>query len=142
MKDCTSIEQGRMLVELGINPDTADKCWIAVGDASPVHYSLSLEQARENMMTVDKFLADIAKEKHPDALVPSWSLTALLAIINERFYTTLFHDGVAWNIKVIDHDNPEVKERVYDNYPVNACVKLIFLLKENGQIPVVHKSQE
>ena len=134
IKDCTTLEQGRMLIGLGIAPETADKCWIAIGgNEEPALYSLSLEQARESRMTADKFLTDTAKEKRPDALTPSWSLTALLAVINERFYTTLFHDGVAWNIKVTDHDNPEVKECIYDDLPVNACVKMIFLLKDKKQ---------
>ena len=30
IKDCTSVEQGRMLVALGISTSTADKCWIAM----------------------------------------------------------------------------------------------------------------
>ena len=30
IKDCTSVEQGRMLVALGISSSTADKCWIAM----------------------------------------------------------------------------------------------------------------
>ena len=132
IKDCTTLEQGRMLVELGIDQNTADKCWIAVesGEEKPALYSLSLEQARENRLTADKFLTDIARKNVPDALTPSWSLTALLAVINRRFYTNLFHDGKNWNIKIVGHDNPEVMECVNDDIPVSACVKMIFLLKE------------
>ncbi len=132
IKDCTTLEQGRLLIQLGIDKNTADKCWIAVesGEEKPTLYSLSLEQARENRMTADKFLTDIAKKNNPDVLTPSWSLTALLAVINERFYTTLFHDGVAWNVRVIEHNNPDVVECNYDDSPITACVKLIFQLKQ------------
>ena len=83
IKDCTSVEQGRMLVALGISSSTADKCWIAMesGKDEPALYSLSLEQARENRMTADRFLTDIAKKSKPDALTPAWSLTALLDLL-------------------------------------------------------------
>ena len=83
IKDCTSLVQGRELMELGISPSTADKCWIAIesGKDEPALYSLSWEQARENRMTVDRFLTDMAREKKPDALTPSWSLTALLELL-------------------------------------------------------------
>ena len=70
IKDCTTIGQGRELMELGISPSTADKCWIAIesGKDEPALYSLSWEQARENRMTVDRFLTDMAREKKPDPL--------------------------------------------------------------------------
>lgn len=136
IKDCTTLEQGHMLVKIGIDPNTADKCWIAMesGEEKPALYSLSLEQARENRMTADKFLTDIARKSVPDALTPSWSLTALLAVISRRFYTNLFHDGENWNVKVTDHDKPEVTECVCDDIPASACVKMIFLLKEKKMI--------
>ena len=83
IKDCTSVEQGRMLVALGISPSTADKCWISIelSKDEPALYSLSWEQARENRMTADRFLIDIAKKSVPDALTPAWSLTALLDLL-------------------------------------------------------------
>ena len=72
-----------MLVALGISPSMADKCWIAMesGKDEPALYPLSLEQARENRMTADRFLTDIAKKSKPDALTPAWSLTALLDLL-------------------------------------------------------------
>ena len=83
IKDCTSVEQGRMLVALGISPSTADKCWISIelSKDEPALYSQSWEQARENRMTADRFLTDIAKKSKPDALTPAWSLTALLDLL-------------------------------------------------------------
>ena len=40
IKDCTTIGQGRELMELGISPSTADKCWIAIesGKDEPALY--------------------------------------------------------------------------------------------------------
>lgn len=60
--------------------------------------------------------------------VIAWSLDALLNIINTNYYTTLYHDGVAWNIDVIHHDNVKEKHSVYANTPVDACVEMILNL--------------
>ena len=131
IQDCTSIEQGVLLVNAGISTETADKCWIGIGEGEEVsHVSLSFEQAKANRMSADKFLVDIAEKQHPQALTPSWSLTALLNVINEKFYTSLFHDGNAWVAQATDHDDKEMMDSAYDNSPIGACVKLIFSLKE------------
>lgn len=135
IQDCTSIEQGIILVNAGIDTETADKCWIGIGDGDDVtHVSLSLEQAKKNRMSADKFLVDIAKEKHPQAFTPSWSLTALLKIINEKNYTSLFHDGNAWTAMATDHDDKEIIQSAWDNDPIGACVKLIVTLKEENRL--------
>ena len=131
IQDCTSIEKGVLLVNAGINTETADKCWIGIGEGEEVsHFSLSFEQAKANRMSADKFLVNLAKERHPQALTPSWSLTALLSIINDKFYTSLFHDGNAWVAQATDHDDKEMMDSAYDNFPIGACVKLILSLKE------------
>ena len=51
------------------------------GKDEPALYSLSWEQARNNRMTADRFLTDIAKKNVPDALTSSWSLTVLLQLL-------------------------------------------------------------
>ena len=135
IQDCTSIEQGLMLVNAGIDTKTADKCWIGIGAGDDVtHVSLSFEQAKANKMSADKFLVDIAEKQHPQAMTPSWSLTALLLIINERYYTSLFHDGVAWNVRATDHNNKDITESAWADSPIDACVKLALLLQERKDI--------
>jgi len=62
--------------------------------------------------------------------VPCWSLAALLDVINTNYYITLYHDGVAWNIDIIHHDNVKDKHNVYANTPIDACVEIIIELHE------------
>lgn len=125
IKDCTTVEQGLMLLNAGMPPETADKCWLAIenGD-TPSLFPLSFEQAKENRATADSFLISVAKERHPGALTPAWSLTTLLEYINVRYYTSLFHDGVAWTAKAVHHDDSTRVLSCFDALPVTACVKL------------------
>ena len=118
IKDCTSVEQGRMLLALGISTSTADKCWIAMesGKDEPALYPLSLEQARENRMTADRFLTDIAKKSKPDALTPAWSLTALLI-------------GDEYQICYSDEDSHDLYS-ILEDTPVNAAFKMLYLLND------------
>ena len=82
IQDCTTPDQGIILAQEGVDEATADKCWIGIGDGNKMtHVSISLEQARENRVTADKFLVDLAKDKHPQAMIPSWSLTALIQLM-------------------------------------------------------------
>jgi hypothetical protein len=62
--------------------------------------------------------------------IPCWSLTALINVINTNYYTTLYHDGVAWNIDIIHHDNVKEKHSVYANTPIDACYEIILKLYE------------
>ena len=123
IKDCTSVEQGRMLVALGISSSTADKCWIAMesGKDEPALYPLSLEQARENRMTADRFLTDIAKKSKPDALTPAWSLTALLDLLNKI--------GDEYQICYSDEDSHDLYS-ILEDTPVNAAFKMLYLLND------------
>jgi len=61
---------------------------------------------------------------------PCWSLAVLLNIINNNYYTSLYHDGVAWNIEVTHHDNVKDKHSVYAGTPIDACVAMIERLHE------------
>ena len=61
---------------------------------------------------------------------PCWSLATLLDAINKDYYTTLYHDGVAWNIEVIHHDDVKDKHHTYAGTQVDACVEMIIKLHE------------
>ena len=138
IKDCTSVIQGRKLMELGISPSTADKCWIdiAFSKNESALYSLSWEQARENRMTVDRFLTDLAMEKKPNSLTPSWSLTALLELLpseieNEsRVYSFGMNKvGEEYQICYSDGDSHHLYS-VLEDTPINAAFKMLCLLNE------------
>ena len=103
IKDCTTEEQGRLLVSIGIDPETADKCWIAIENGDePAMYPMSFEQAKENRMTVDKLMIDLAKEKAPGAMTPAWSLTALL----EQLPAEIENDGVNYPFSLLTYSHP------------------------------------
>ena len=70
------------------------------------------------------------KDIKSNLLLPCWSLAALLDVINDDYYTTLYHDGVAWNITAIHHDNVKDKHNVYAYTPIDACVEMILKLHE------------
>ena len=138
IKDCTSVEQGRMLVALGISPSTADKCWISIelSKDEPALYSLSWEQARENRMTADRFLTDIAKKSKPDALTPAWSLTALLDLLPSeikdggRVYSFRMNKiGDEYQICYSDEDSHDLYS-ILEDTPVNAAFKMLYLLND------------
>ena len=123
-----------MLVVLGISSSTADKCWIAMesGKDEPALYPLSLEQARENRMTADRFLTDIAKKSKPDALTPAWSLTALLDLLPSEIKNgsrRMNKVGDEYQICYSDEDSHNLYSIVEDT-PVNAAFKLLCLLNE------------
>ena len=69
-----------------------------------------------------------ALEYSGDKDIICWSLDALLDVINTNYYTTLYHDSVAWNIDIIHHDNVKEKHSVYAENPVDACYEIIIKL--------------
>ena len=138
IKDCTTIGQGRELMELGISPSTADKCWIAIesGKDEPALYSLSWEQARENRMTVDRFLTDMAREKKTDALTPSWSFTALFELLpseiengGKMYSLGMKKIGEEYQICYSDEESHNLYS-ILEDTPVNAAFKMLYLLND------------
>ena len=136
IEDCTTLEQGRLLIEIGISPETADKCWIAIENGeNPAMYSMSFEQARENRMTADKFIIDIAKEKVPRAITPAWSLTALLDLLpaeieNEGINYPFSLKKVGTEYQACYSRESDILYSILEDTPVNAVVKILFLLDD------------
>lgn len=64
----TDLEQSRKLMELGVDPDTADMFWDRLGKKWECHL--------DNHHMVE----DIIRENNDD-YVPAWSLSALLSLI-------------------------------------------------------------
>jgi hypothetical protein len=128
MKAYTSLEQSKKLAEI-LPIESADMWWAErytgrvenyeyIVEEKPVYY-LSLTKPSE-----ENYSQDTIKD------IPCWSLAALLEAINDDYFTTLYHDGIAWNIEVMHHDNLKDKHNVYENTPVDACYKLILKLHE------------
>ena len=121
MKAYTSLVQSRKLAEI-LPIESADVCWQRIYDE--VH-----------LMTYYR-IELLPYRLYSGIAVPCWSLSALLEAINDDYYTTLYHDGVAWNIEVIHHDNVEDKHSVYANTPIDACCELVlnFTKKSDNNI--------
>lgn len=116
MKAFTDISQSKKLTEI-LPLESADMCFNTRNNMPPLMTPYSKFNEFFNMET-------------PDFLIPCWSLAALLDVINNNYYTTLYHDGVAWNIKIIHHDNVKDKHGVYAGTPIDACYEMIIKLNE------------
>lgn len=64
---CTSIEQSKRLLELGLNPYTSDMCWLSDSDVPVSIGYIDLEKVSEEL----KF-----------NIIPSWSLHRLIEILD------------------------------------------------------------
>ena len=108
MKAYTSIEQSKKIAEI-LPLESADGYWFKGFPSQP-------------------YMVYTKGTPNPGEHISCWSLATLINIINENYYTTLYHDGVAWNIDIIHHDNVKEKHSVYANTPVDACYEILLKL--------------
>ena len=132
-KICTTIEQSKKLLELGIDVNTADMCW-----------SIFKTSWGERIYTIVAYPMLPNQEKgiekiHED--LPAWSLTALLGVIPKHIknYNVLRND-ISDNDFAIWYDdvsNGCVNETLPDitmESAVDACYEMIVKLKEQTLI--------
>lgn len=143
-KICTSIEQSKKLMELGIDINSADMWWAEryegrvaengqyIVAEEPYYYSSLIKPSDIN------YSQDTIKD------IPAWSLTALFEILpnNEVTSTTVTRGG--WNIeppKYLDIWFAEYETENHDNdfslsagNPVDAAFEMIVKLKEQNLI--------
>lgn len=117
MKSYTDLEQSNKLKEI-LPLESAD-----------MHYSKDFDGswfvdfAKYTSVKTPKYVDNV--EEH---LLPCWSLAALINIINANYYTALYHDGIAWNIDIIHHDNVKDKHSACANTPIDAFYEIIIKL--------------
>lgn len=116
MKSFTDLEQSKKLAKI-LPITTIDFAWNIFSDGSTRLLRMDDWEVFENATSNVE-------------IIPCWSLAALIDIINTNYYTTLYHDGVAWNIDMIHHDNVKEKHSVYANTPIDACIEIIEKLYE------------
>jgi hypothetical protein len=117
-KICTSIEQSKKLIELGLDVKTADMFWDTLFAKKP-------EAQVNNHYFIDEY-----DDEHR---VPAWSLAALLNILQTM---TLSGDCDEWKAEVDMYEEEEGKvlydiqhiEGYADN-PLDSVVNLIIQLK-------------
>lgn len=145
-KICTSPEQSRRLIELGIDVNTADMWWTErykgrttmdfqyIVDEEPYYYLSFIKPSNDN------YSQDTIKD------IPAWSLSALLELIPP--YLGEFKDGIdfgfskaingkwysAYYIKLNDNGLASFNMTVTGDTAIDAVFEMIVWLKENKKI--------
>lgn len=127
-KICTSIEQSKKLMELGINVNTAD---MRYGYIAPYEFSDRIfDGGYDEVPYLKDFLRKNPNfsENEYDGELPAWSLSALLEIIrnHDRHELYLYEGGYYF----------ECGEFMTESYfnPIDAAFEMVCWLLENKMI--------
>ncbi len=121
----TTIEQSKKLVELGLNPDTADMCW-----------GIDFESNRYNCSPYPLPWKDYTCN---EVYLSCWSLGALLEVVKTRkdcnFITIHSSDSLKWSLNTSYYElvNWKEKETLEDTL-IEAAYNMVCWLLENGYI--------
>ena len=123
-KICTSLEQSKKLLELGIDRNTADMYHHYDEDFGQFDLPQIIDDGEGSFNTHHiLFPKDI----------PAWSLTALLEVLpdelEEGYYLTLNKEGKEYCCCYEDNNGNSFKHTFADN-PVDACYEMILKLHE------------
>lgn len=129
-KICTTIEQSKKLIELGIDVNTADMCYppYYMSDENSLYYAKKAEN-----FTV----AELSQNRsNKDEYIPAWSLTALFDLLPEHTripsrlkqnkYMFNYHNGI---VEFGDDCHKDKSTNLFD-----AVFEMVVWLKENGKI--------
>ena len=125
-KICTSIEQSKKLLSLGLAPSTADMCYIGTEKEHILH--------AESYSQILKWRKDYKKESNAPfstTIIPAWSLAALLELmpdiikVEEECYTFSLIKNV---IEYIDHEGKALYSTGGESF-VDAAVKMFELIE-------------
>ena len=103
---CTTIEQSKRLLELGLDADTSDMCWLAKklwGDDVEIP-----EGDRSYILSTDK--DDSFCSRYDVDCVPAWSLHRLIVMLPNVIYTTILSVSINYpDIKLIDFEHNSIE---------------------------------
>ena len=116
-KICTSIEQSKKLLELGLDSKSADMCYIHENEI-PKAVSPSFF---ENFFNVPP--------RPP--IIPAWSLSALLELIPGDNSLVRFDKAYRMVYDIMPH---YVTPVFVDNEPIDAAFEMVVWMLENGKI--------
>ena len=139
-KICTSIEQSKILIELGLDVKTADM-WYGNEDS----YKIAVGNWEDN--------------EHDEDDIPAWSLSALLKLIKSEIYgETIYGDTITYKVDFRKYkftDDVDLYQIAYGSIkfdvdgqysftdmintgqkedPIDAAFQMVCWLKENGKI--------
>lgn len=134
-KICTSIEQSKKLMELGIDVNTAD---MRYGCIAPYDFSdRTYDGGYDEVPYPKDFLKKNPNfsENEYDGELPCWSLAALLDILPKnldigRPVLATNYRGYYWVVYFDEYmKETNLTSKIYDN-PVDACYEMILKLNE------------
>lgn len=136
-KICTSIEQSKKLLELGIDRNTVDMYWF--------NRHIDLTETKYELFVVDRsnkhidFFNSYAVAVDNYEIIPAWSLSALLELMpdkisinNESYYLSFKKKCVEFR-GPITCDGQKSKSFEMDNI-IDAAFEMVCWLKENNKL--------
>lgn len=139
----TTPEQSQRLIACGVNPDSADMCYLYWNESGE---QLSRDEYLEifndsfldgRVELVPKDFGDYDHSYETDS--PAWSLSALLALVpQDLMWQGLYYRFVMgpnenrWEIEYNDLSVMSNLHRVIADTPIEACVQMIEWLTANG----------
>ena len=138
----TTIEQSNKLLELGLNPETADM----------IHWKMPKDEyyEHENIIWLDSVNTLRRKglvnfDETEMEIIPAWSLSALLAImpkLDEQNSTLECCSDKTGRIVSYTIEYWNIKNIGYYNTALEAAYKMVVWLLENGYIKTEKMTQE
>jgi len=118
-KICTSLEQSKKLLELGVDVNTADMHYSTWTILNEGEYILSPNQGE----TIEEL-----QEDYGNQIIPAWSLSALLKLFDDK--AGLAKEYGTW----FAYDNGKSHCDKHCDDPVDAVFEMVCWLKENEKI--------
>ena len=131
-KICTSLEQSKKLIELGVDIYTADMCWTNhLFNAFLSSWRIESTPPQEYKNLLDGFAV------RGYLIEPCWSLTVLMKLMPK---VSTDGDEIYESYPIMEHDDEgfAVSSPIYNtsyySEPIDAAFEMVCWLKENGKI--------
>lgn len=133
-KICTTIEQSKKLIELGIDVSTADMCWSL--------FNLIINGNKDiNQILLPISYKRVTKQPAPDFIerFPAWSLSALLELMPKDESKTIslclggsngMEHTFDWFCTCDENDEPFGYKTFHTSNPIDCTFEMICWLKE------------
>ncbi len=128
-KICTTIEQSKKLIELGLDVNTADMYYqYVLPKSGKIMHNPKIGNPINALEWYNKGYTTSGKEPITlnEYCVPCWSLAALLGVLPEK-YTELIKEGGMYRIIIKD----SYMTCLFGN-PIDACYEMILKLHERN----------
>lgn len=128
-KICTTVEQSKKLIELGIDVDTSDMVYLKSYFEEEGEYNLLTGSYHEGYMEKDDGSLIPIFDEH----IPAWSLSALLDLMPnvKGHYPELCRGKLTGQYYMWIENTFDTQ--MFDN-PIDAAIEMIVWLKENNKI--------